>query len=119
MDQRYVCVCDVLLFCDPNISIVMATTNNFALTGQPFFQVIGKNQNIQQFIDSQFKRDPWIQTDDSIIMPCRIAMMLRGIGLQLGHPVSVADWMAPVAEEELERIRKKREAEKIHDPPLP
>eukprot|EP01084_Bolivina_argentea_P192329 330219_1 len=82
-------------------------------------EVIGKDQNIQQFIDDQFKRDPWIQTDDSIIMPCRVAMMLRGIGLQLGHPVSVADWMAPAAKKELEKIREKRKAEKTHDLPLP
>ncbi len=47
-------------------------------------------------------------------------MMLRGIGLQLGHPVAVADWMAPVAEKELEKIREKRKAEeKAHDLPLP
>ncbi len=46
-------------------------------------------------------------------------MMLRGIGLQLGHPVSVADWMAPVAKKELEKIREKRKAEKTHNLPLP
>ncbi len=35
-------------------------------------------------------------------------MMLRGIGLQLGHPVAVADWMAPVAKKELEKLKEKR-----------
>ncbi len=34
-------------------------------------------------------------------------MMLRSISRSLGHPVAVADWMAPVAKKELEKTGKR------------
>jgi len=63
-------------------------------------QVTG-GKNIQQFQDEQFSKDPWSKTDASIIMPVRVSLMLRGVGLQLGHPVSTLDHWASIARQTL------------------
>jgi predicted unusual protein kinase regulating ubiquinone biosynthesis (AarF/ABC1/UbiB family) len=57
--------------------------------------------NLQQFIDKMYKTDPWYETDNSVIMPMRVSLMLRGIGLMLNHPVSVARAWQPFAEQAL------------------
>jgi predicted unusual protein kinase regulating ubiquinone biosynthesis (AarF/ABC1/UbiB family) len=59
------------------------------------------DMNIQQFIDSCYEKDPWTQTADNVIMPTRLSFMLRGIGLTLNHPVSVAASWGPLAEQVL------------------
>ena len=58
-------------------------------------------KNIQQFQDEQFSKDPWSKTDASIIMPVRVSLMLRGVGLQMGHPVSTLDHWASIARQSL------------------
>mmetsp|Transcript_3694 Transcript_3694/g.5071 ORF Transcript_3694/g.5071 Transcript_3694/m.5071 type:complete len:273 (+) Transcript_3694:53-871(+) len=62
-------------------------------------------RNIQQFMDEQYRKDPWTSTDPSIIMPIRTAFMLRGIGLMLNHPISVVDYWGPVARKELQKVK--------------
>eukprot|EP01084_Bolivina_argentea_P287821 493916_1 len=76
-------------------------------------EVIGKDKNHQQFIENLFKRDPWTKFSNNFNKVVQAVIMLRGIGRSLGHPVAVADWMAPVAKKELENIRI-RKAEKNH-----
>ncbi|KAG5186674.1 ABC1 family-domain-containing protein [Tribonema minus] len=63
--------------------------------------------NFQQFMDDQYRRDPWTDTDASIIMPVRTALMLRGIGLMLNHPVAVTDCWGPIAEDQLAKQRER------------
>jgi hypothetical protein len=53
------------------------------------------------FILTQFKKDPWSETDPSIIMPVRTAIILRGVGLMLQHPVALTNYWTPIAREAL------------------
>ena len=57
--------------------------------------------NFQQFLDKMYKKAPWSKTSDAIIIPCRVSIMLRGIGLTLNHPVSVLKVWGPIAEKKL------------------
>jgi hypothetical protein len=50
---------------------------------------------------TQFKKDPWSETDPSIIMPVRTAIILRGVGLMLQHPVALTNYWTPIAREAL------------------
>jgi aarF domain-containing kinase len=59
--------------------------------------------NIQQFMDTQFEKDPWSRTNDMVIMPMRMSLLLRGVGVMLGHPVSTARAWKPIAEEVLRK----------------
>ena len=45
--------------------------------------------NLQQFVDKMYALDPWEETADFMVMPIRLSILLRGIGLMLNHPVSV------------------------------
>ncbi|KAJ3191488.1 hypothetical protein HK101_007670 [Irineochytrium annulatum] len=54
--------------------------------------------NLQQFIDKMFAQDPWDTVVDTMIMPTRMSILLRGVGLMMKHPVSVAKAWAPIAE---------------------
>jgi aarF domain-containing kinase len=59
--------------------------------------------NVQQFMDAQFSLDPWQSVNNAIIMPSRVSVLLRGIGLMLNHPVSVLSVWGPAAEKLLAR----------------
>jgi hypothetical protein len=52
-------------------------------------------------VQTQFKKDPWSETDPSIIMPVRTAIILRGVGLMLQHPVALTNYWTPIAREAL------------------
>lgn len=45
--------------------------------------------NLQQFIDKMYNLDPWEETPSFSIMPSRLSLLLRGVGLMLNHPVSI------------------------------
>jgi aarF domain-containing kinase len=45
--------------------------------------------NLQQFIDKMYALDPWEKTQDFLVMPIRLSLLMRGVGLMLNHPVSV------------------------------
>ncbi|KAJ3086219.1 hypothetical protein HK102_013404 [Quaeritorhiza haematococci] len=64
--------------------------------------------NLQQFLDKMYERDPWERGLDVLVMPMRVSLMLRGVGLLLSHPVSVARAWRPFAE----RVVREYEAEK-------
>lgn len=59
--------------------------------------------NIQQFMDEQFAKDPWEAVNSAIIMPSRVSVLLRGLGLMLNCPVSVLSAWGPAAEALLAR----------------
>ena len=44
--------------------------------------------NFQQFLDKMFAADPWDEVVPVVIMPSRLCMFLRGIGLMMDHPLS-------------------------------
>lgn len=67
-------------------------------------QVTG-GMNIQQYMDRLFATDPWEETLDLFIMPSRMSLLLRGIGLMMNHPVSVAKAWKPIAQEYLDKIK--------------
>ena len=54
--------------------------------------------NFQQFLDRMYARDPWDEVVPLVIMPSRMCMFLRGIGLMMDHPVSCVKAFAPIAE---------------------
>eukprot|EP00958_Prasinococcus_capsulatus_P016247 scaffold1786_cov398-Prasinococcus_capsulatus_cf.AAC.38 len=76
--------------------------------------------NFQQFLDKMYKQDPWSKTSDAIIIPCRVSVMLRGIGLTLNHPVSVLKVWGPIAEKVLRELDGKKKAgyQLSHDLPF-
>ncbi|KAJ3010063.1 UNVERIFIED_CONTAM: hypothetical protein HDU68_002355 [Siphonaria sp. JEL0065] len=53
--------------------------------------------NLQQFIDKMYKQDPWEKTLDALVMPMRVSLLIRGVGLMINHPVSVANAWKPFA----------------------
>ncbi|KAJ3246606.1 hypothetical protein HDU78_006595 [Chytriomyces hyalinus] len=57
--------------------------------------------NLQQFVDKMYKQDPWEKTLDALVMPMRVSLLIRGVGLMLHHPVSVAQAWKPIAEKAL------------------
>ncbi|KAI8617245.1 ABC1 family-domain-containing protein [Chytriomyces sp. MP71] len=57
--------------------------------------------NLQQFADKMYRIDPWEKTLDALIMPMRVSLLIRGVGLMLNHPVSVAHAWRPFAEQAL------------------
>ena len=57
--------------------------------------------NFQQFLDKMFAADPWDEVVPVVIMPSRLCMFLRGIGLMMDHPLSLVKEFAPIAEEVL------------------
>ena len=61
--------------------------------------------NIQQFMDQLFAKDPWEDMLDVFVMPSRMSLLLRGVGLMLNHPVSVAKAWKPIAEKVLQDYR--------------
>jgi predicted unusual protein kinase regulating ubiquinone biosynthesis (AarF/ABC1/UbiB family) len=64
-------------------------------------EVIGHGTNLQKFLEEMFEKDPWSRTDNSLIMPCRLAFMLRGIGLQLNHAIRISTYWNPIARKAL------------------
>ncbi|CAM9574178.1 unnamed protein product [Chrysoparadoxa australica] len=70
------------------------------------------NRNIQQFMDDMYSRDPWSATDAGVIMPSRATFMIRGIGLMLGHPVSMLDHWGKLAESVLQEEEEKAQGQK-------
>ena len=54
--------------------------------------------NFQQFLDKMFAADPWDEVVPVVIMPSRLCMFLRGIGLMMDHPLSLVKEFAPIAE---------------------
>ena len=59
--------------------------------------------NLQQFMDKMFALDPWEKTADTLIMPMRLSLLIRGVGLMLNHPVSVATAWKELAEQALKK----------------
>ena len=57
--------------------------------------------NFQQFLDKMFANDPWDEVVPVVIMPSRLCMFLRGIGLMMDHPLSLVKEFAPIAEQVL------------------
>ncbi|ORY42369.1 ABC1-domain-containing protein [Rhizoclosmatium globosum] len=57
--------------------------------------------NLQQFVDKCFREDPWEKTMDMLIMPCRVSLLIRGVGLMINHPVSIAKAWKPFADQVL------------------
>ena len=53
---------------------------------------------MQQFVDKMFAEDPWENTADFMVMPIRMSILMRGIGLMLNHPVSVCSAWKELAE---------------------
>lgn len=66
--------------------------------------------NFQQFLDRMYAEDPWDEVAPMIVMPSRLCVFLRGIGLMLNHPLSCAAAFGPIAARALaddeERRRK-------------
>jgi len=54
--------------------------------------------NLQQFLDKMYAQDPWDEVVPMIIMPSRLCMFIRGIGLMMHHPISCVKEFAPIAE---------------------
>lgn len=57
-------------------------------------------------MDEMYAKDPWSQTDDSLVMPIRVSFMMRGLGLQLAHPISTLHYWGPIALRELAKHRQ-------------
>ena len=53
--------------------------------------------NFQQFLDKMYAADPWEEVAPLVIMPSRLCVFLRGIGLMLDHPVSCTRAFLPIA----------------------
>jgi hypothetical protein len=58
--------------------------------------------NLQQFIDKLYSTDPWEKASDFMVMPVRLSLLMRGVGLMLNHPVSVCRAWKPIAEKVLQ-----------------
>jgi aarF domain-containing kinase len=54
--------------------------------------------NLQQYIDKLYSIDPWEDTADFFVMPIRLSLLMRGVGLMLNHPVSVCSEWKLIAE---------------------
>jgi aarF domain-containing kinase len=61
--------------------------------------------NIQQFVDKMYAMDPWESVLDFYVLPMRVSLLLRGVGLMLNHPVSVATAWKPIAEKILSEAK--------------
>ncbi|KAJ3203892.1 hypothetical protein HDU82_006230 [Entophlyctis luteolus] len=61
--------------------------------------------NLQQYVDKLYKMDPWEKGLDAVVMPMRVSLLLRGVGLMLNHPVSVAAAWKPFAEQALREAK--------------
>eukprot|EP01061_Rhynchopus_euleeides_P006171 TRINITY_DN15244_c0_g1_i1.p2 TRINITY_DN15244_c0_g1~~TRINITY_DN15244_c0_g1_i1.p2 ORF type:complete len:545 (+),score=281.95 TRINITY_DN15244_c0_g1_i1:60-1694(+) len=62
----------------------------------------GKVLNIAEFIDAMEAADPVVTLAENLIMPGRMFIILRGLGLALGMRISMAQMMQPIAEEFLQ-----------------
>ena len=51
---------------------------------------ITRGVDLQSFMEAQAKEDPVIKMADELIMPGRCALLLRGVAIALGRPMSVA-----------------------------
>jgi aarF domain-containing kinase len=65
--------------------------------------------NIQQYMDKLYAQDPWDDMLDVFVMPSRMSLLLRGVGLMLNHPVSVAKAWRPIAEKLLQDYRDRHD----------
>ena len=64
--------------------------------------------NVQAWFEAQAREDPVVCWPDMFVMVARNAMLLRGMGIVLGHPLSVAKaWRSTAAE----LLRREEEAE--------
>ncbi|KAJ3414783.1 hypothetical protein HDV05_006030 [Chytridiales sp. JEL 0842] len=59
--------------------------------------------NIQQFMDTQFAKDPWKTTNPFVVMPMRMSLLIRGIGIMLQNPVSTAAAWKKIAEDVIKK----------------
>ena len=53
--------------------------------------------NFQQFLDKMYATDPWDEVVPMIVMPSRLCVFLRGIGLMMHHPISCTKEFLPIA----------------------
>ncbi|KAJ3305316.1 hypothetical protein HDV03_001609 [Kappamyces sp. JEL0829] len=63
--------------------------------------------NLQQFIDKMYAMDPWEETSDFLVMPIRLSLLMRGVGLMLNHPVSVCTAWKPIAQKAVKELQAK------------
>jgi hypothetical protein len=59
--------------------------------------------NVQAWFEAQAREDPITVWPDRFVMASRNAMLLRGMGIVLGHPISVAKAWRSTAEALLRR----------------
>ena len=59
--------------------------------------------NFQQFLDAMYAADPWDEVPPLVIMPSRLCVFVRGIGLMLDHPISCTRAFLPIAKAALAR----------------
>ena len=71
--------------------------------------------NFQQFLDKMFAADPWDEVVPVVIMPSRLCMFLRGIGLMMDHPLSLVKEFAPIAEQVLREEGVAYSCESVED----
>ena len=57
-----------------NMAIIILDQDGREITG---------GLNLQQYIDRQFAKDPWVDASSLWIMPTRMSLLLRGVGLML------------------------------------
>ena len=53
--------------------------------------------NFQQFMDKMYALDPWDEVVPMIVMPSRLCVFIRGIGLMMNHPISCTKEFLPIA----------------------
>ncbi|KAH8047318.1 hypothetical protein JL722_13130 [Aureococcus anophagefferens] len=58
--------------------------------------------NFQQFMDKMYALDPWDEVVPMIVMPSRLCVFIRGIGLMMNHPISCTKEFLPIAKKVLE-----------------
>ena len=58
------------------------------------------------FEDKMYSIDPWEKVLDFYIMPMRMSLLVRGVGLMLNHPVSMATGWKPIALEVLKNEKQ-------------
>lgn len=59
------------------------------------------NLNVQVYLEALDEDDPLLHLDDDAIMPTRLSMMMRGMGLALNYPIRTAERWYPMAKRAL------------------
>eukprot|EP01013_Petalomonas_cantuscygni_P040174 TRINITY_DN7199_c0_g1_i1.p1 TRINITY_DN7199_c0_g1~~TRINITY_DN7199_c0_g1_i1.p1 ORF type:complete len:684 (-),score=97.69 TRINITY_DN7199_c0_g1_i1:44-2095(-) len=62
-----------------------------------------KGRNVQQFMDELWRKDPWQEVADNLVMAQFLSIRLRTVGLQMNYPVVCSRWWGPLAESVLKQ----------------